>query len=459
MDRGEIIYRKAASFTVSNGLLPENAFVAAGVSGGSDSVVMLHILLRMAENMDMELHVIHVNHGIRGEEAVRDEDFVKSLCKKRGIPFALFEYDVPSMSAEQHMSLEEAGRMARRMAFREFREQNGIPEQRFRIALAHNRDDLCETVLHNLARGTGLRGLCSMKPSSGEIIRPVLALSKDEINRYAEENGLAYITDSTNLCDDYTRNRIRKHVMPYLTEHVNLRAAEHIAEVSGLASQAVEYMEKKAHETLERCLEEETDASRGEMIFLGMPFLMENPALQPYVIMEALERTAGRRKDFTMRHIRDVLDISNGNTGRSADLPYGVTAVREKGGLCIRKKETVPLLHRCIKSRIVEYCGQEIIKNRFEKWFDNDKITEEVVFRTRQAGDYMVIHPDGKRKKLTRVMIDDGIPSDIRDVMPLAAAGSHVLWIAGGRASEGFRVGSGTKNILELYIDNEICNQ
>ena len=239
MNQSEIIYRKAVSYMEEHRMIPEHAFVAAGVSGGADSVVMLHILRRFQEKKNYRLAAVHVNHGIRGEEAERDEEFVRSLCENWGVESAFYHYDVPNLASGSRLSTEEAGRIARREAFGRFRGERVPPEDAFFTALAHNINDLGETVIHNLARGTGLRGLCSMKPASDGIIRPVLCLSRDEILIYAGENGIRYQTDSTNLSDEYTRNRIRRHVMPYLTENVNPQAVQHIAETAGMAALAM----------------------------------------------------------------------------------------------------------------------------------------------------------------------------------------------------------------------------
>ena len=455
MTQSEMIYRKAVSWMEEHRMIPEHAFAAAGVSGGADSVVMLHILCRLREKEGFRLAAVHVNHGIRGDEAERDEEFVRFLCESWGVEPAFYRYDVPALASRDHLSTEEAGRMARREAFACFRAERVPPETVFRTALAHNINDLGETVIHNLARGTGLRGLCSMKPVSGEIIRPVLCLSRDEILIYADENGISYQTDSTNLSDEYTRNRIRRHVMPYLTEHVNPQAALHIAETAGMAADAADYLERKAGEILKQCLAAPEGGGEGET-FLGKSYETADKALKPYVILEAFGLLAGKRKDFTARHVRDVMDLGEGGAGRRIDLPCGISAVKEKNGIRLSRdgfraaRRPAPVL----REYFCAYSGQEIPRKIYTKWFDYDKIPEKVVFRTRQAGDYMVIHPDGRTKKLTRIMIDDGIPGDIRDPVTVAAAGHHVLWIAGGRSSCGFRVSRDTKTVLVLEMED-----
>ena len=442
------IYHKVTAFIEEKNMLRPGMYIAAGVSGGSDSVVMLDILHRFSAEKGLFLQVIHVNHMIRGEEAARDAAFVRDLCSSYGVSFLQYDYDIPRISREKHLSLEEAGREARTEAFRNALSMSGRDREDCRIALAHNKNDLAETVIHNLARGTGLRGLCSMKPADGERIRPLLCLEKEEILCYAEENGLMYMTDSTNLEDSYTRNRIRKKLIPGF-EDINGRAVLHIADTSEMAQKAVSYMERCAEKTLEQCPAEEN------MIFLGEAYLNEDITLKPYVIMKALEKLTGHRKDFTSRHIKDVIALGDGDTGRKADLPEGVHAVKEPGGIRLTAG-TVKIKEGHMESRIFPYEGQAVPQSNCVKWFDCDKITEDVEFRVRRSGDYMVIHPDGRKKKLTRIMMDDLLPAEERSRILLAAAGSHVLWIAGGRSSEGFRISADTGRVLEIkYVEGD----
>ena len=442
MGQSENIYHKVTAFIKEQNMLRPGIYIAAGVSGGSDSVVMLHILNRFARKYGCLLQVIHINHKIRGKEAERDAAFVRDMCSDLGLPFLLYEYDVPRMSRENHLSMEEAGREARTEAFRDAILKSGIEKERCRIALAHNKNDLAETVVHNLARGTGIRGLCSMKPKDGERIRPLLCLEKEEILLYAGEKGLSFVTDSTNLTDEYTRNRIRRFVIPALTD-INEKAVAHIAETSVLAQDAADYMERQAERTLRQCPKD------GNSIFLGEAYSAEDPAVRPYVILKALEELTGHRKDFTSRHIKDIMGLWDGNKGRRAVLPEEVRAVREAGGIRLTAGEAKKT-DAYMESRIFDYYGQPIPQNNCVRWFDCDKITEKVEYRVRRNGDYMVIHPDGRKKKLTRIMMDDSIPAESRSQLLLAAAGSHVLWIAGGRNTEGFRVSADTKRVLEI---------
>ncbi len=180
--------------------------VLAGVSGGSDSMAMLRILKELQGKLDFTLRVVHIHHGIRGKEADRDQSFVENICRKWQIPCTVYCYDVPGLSREWKLGEEETGRIVRKEAFQREAAVCGRKDSEIKIALAHNQEDLAETMLHNLCRGTGLRGLCTMRPVDGEIIRPILCLSRDKIAEYLKEKKISLIQDSTNLSDEYTRN-------------------------------------------------------------------------------------------------------------------------------------------------------------------------------------------------------------------------------------------------------------
>ena len=176
--------RKVLAYIKQNRMIGKKDMVLAGVSGGSDSMAMLHILKELQEKLDFTLRVVHVHHGIRGKEADRDRSFVENICRKWQIPCTVYCYDVPGLSREWKLGEEETGRIVRKEAFQR---EAAVCGMKIKIALAHNQEDLAETMLHNLCRGTGLRGLCTMRPADGEIIRPILCLSREKITGYLKE--------------------------------------------------------------------------------------------------------------------------------------------------------------------------------------------------------------------------------------------------------------------------------
>lgn len=204
--------------------------VLCGLSGGADSVALLHLLLMLGREYPFEVLAVHVHHGIRGAEADRDEAFCKQLCRESGVSLFCEHADAPGYAAESGKNLEEAARCLRYAIFRKICAEAGID----RIALAHHADDNLETVLLNLTRGSGLAGIRGIPPVRGSIIRPLLACKKADIAGYCEENGLSYVTDSTNADPSYARNFIRSSIVPLL-ERLNPEVQQAFCQTSAIA--------------------------------------------------------------------------------------------------------------------------------------------------------------------------------------------------------------------------------
>ena len=248
--------QKVLSFMKKNHMTDRGDSVLAAVSGGADSVCLLLLLREMAAELGIKVFAFHMNHGIRGAEADRDERFVMELCERLNIPLTVAHEKVEEYAAERGLSGEEAGRILRYHHLGETAEKY----QCAKIAVAHHEDDDAETVLLNLFRGSGLAGLSGIRPVRENIIRPLLCVSRKEIEEYLNEQELSWCEDSTNKENDYTRNKIRNELLPWVTENINSRAAEHILAVSEFAAQADAYFEMEA----ERILEESCSKRREE---------------------------------------------------------------------------------------------------------------------------------------------------------------------------------------------------
>ena len=461
----EKTFDKVKDFVKENEMLARNCAVIAGVSGGNDSMTMLHLLRRLREIWHFHLQVVHVNHGIRGAEADRDQRMVETVCTESNIPCSVYRYDVPELSVKWKLGTEETGRIVRRQAFdaetHKCRKQYAV----VRTALAHNKNDLAETMLHHLARGTGLRGLCSLKPVNGEVIRPLLCLERREIDDYIRECGIPSVLDSTNLEDEYTRNRIRRHLLPVMEREINAKTVEHMAETSRLLSEAEEFLTDEAAQLAADY--REPDGS----YCLGEGFFQKKQILKSYGVRTILEKLSGRSRDLTQTHIRQVLELYSCRVSKRISLPYGLEAVRTYDGVILRKKiqqepgtegrkeQEIPLPATSeevetpfgrFTIKVFSYSGEKILEKKYTKWLDCDKINCELSVRTRRSGDYMIVNQSGGRKKLTRCMIDDKIPGEIRQEIPLVAAKDEILWIVGGRISERYKITSQTEKVLEI---------
>lgn len=499
--------KEVLAYIKQNKMIKKKDMILAGVSGGSDSMAMLHILKELQQKLDFSLKVVHVHHGIRGQEADRDSHFVEKICKEWQIPCSIHYYDVPKLSREWKLGEEETGRIVRKEAFgKEIslcmeqweKENNPGDDTEYRevkIALAHNQEDLAETMIHNLCRGTGLRGLCTMRPVAGEIIRPILCLSRKKIARYLEQESIPHIQDSTNLSDEYTRNRIRHHILPMLEQEINAKAVAHMSETAERISQAEEYLTQQSLMILR-----EFQADVG--YYFTEKFFMQPQIIQTYALQQAMENLAGRRKDISAVHYEKVLALYEMQTGRKISLPYCMEARKDYDGVRLYlldkeeiketgrthdktgknikaeinmrsdKKEhlkteewelTVPGKVICplgiFSAEIFLYEGQKIEEKKYTKWLDYDKIKKNPCIRTRRTGDYMIINAQGNTKKLNRCMIDEKIPADQREKVPLIVCEDEVLWMVGSRMNERYKINPQTRKVLVLNYQGGYQNE
>lgn len=239
---------KIMKYVDQHALLSPGDRIVVGLSGGADSVCLLLILQVISGKMPLSLCAVHVEHGIRGQEALEDTAFCRQLCETRGIPFREVHCDVPGMARREGLSLEEAGRKARYETFARVREEWGGTK----IAVAHHREDQAETLLLHLFRGTHLAGMQGMRPRQGVIIRPLLDVSREEIEAWLCAQGVFWRTDSTNLTDDYARNRVRHRILPEARQ-INAAATAHLAEACDAIGEVMDYMEAEAERLYRLC--------------------------------------------------------------------------------------------------------------------------------------------------------------------------------------------------------------
>ncbi len=452
------MYRTILEYIRRNRLFAPGDRVIVALSGGADSVCLLVVLNELKETLGLELKAVHVHHGLRGKEADRDRDYSGELADKLGVAFSCVQVDAALYAMEQGMSVEEAGRHLRYQIFeKECQDFSGA-----KIAVAHHKDDQAETILYNLFRGTGLKGLGGMRPVRDNIVRPLLCVGRAEILAYLEENGISYCEDSTNAQTDYVRNRIRTMLLPEIREQVNKRAGENILHAGDMAAQADAYLEKQAEGILKTWGVWETDESAAEA-GRGVEvnaLLSEDDIIKNYVIRNMIRCVNDSMKDITMTHVESAAALLFGSDCRQVDLPCGLIAVRAAGKLWIKKRKQadavdkekeIPLPE--LDFKVFPYKkGQEIPKNGYTKWFDYDKIKCALSVRYRETGDYMTL-AGGGRKTIKSFMIDEKVPKKEREKIPLVAEGSHVLWVIGYRISEYYKITDDTHTVLEMKSD------
>ena len=441
--------------------------IVLGISGGADSVCLLKILARWKEAWGISLRAVHVHHQLRGEEADADERFVRELCENEGIPCRVFHEDVQGMAQREKIGLEEAGRIARYRCFATVCEDVGGGK----IALAHHQDDLAETMLHHLVRGTGMAGLCSLKPVSGNRIRPLLCLEKEEILVYLEAAGQPWRTDSSNLEDDYTRNRIRHHVLEELKTEVNPRAVRHMAQLSEELEETRAVLAQVAAEKRRQYVRK---SEKG--MLLAEELEKEPDLIGRQIVHDLLKEISGKQKDFTRIHVEAVQELWNRKVGARRDLPYGMQAIRTYDGIYLERKAEKCKTRDSEKNAGIQINVQsegtesfqigeltltvsrtardfgEIPEKKYTKWFDYDRIKQTLVIRHRQPGDRICLFDGGGSKKLKDYLIDRKIPAQKRDQLWLLADGSDILWIIGDRISAAYKVTAESQRILQAEI-------
>ncbi|MBQ7724760.1 MAG: tRNA lysidine(34) synthetase TilS [Lachnospiraceae bacterium] len=450
--------------------------VVVGVSGGADSMCLLFLMSEIKDILGLSLSAVHVHHGIRGLSADEDQSYVEKECKKLGIPCLSVREDVPGYAREKGLSEEEAGRIIRYRAFRKSR-----PD---RIAVAHHAEDSAETTLFNLFRGTGLKGLSGIKPVSGDLIRPLIYFTREEIEEYCKSKGIEYRQDETNREDVYARNRIRHNIIPE-AEKINSAAAKHIVEASERIGEAWGYLEGEAERIFNDC----TDlSSMPEKLILYIDKIRDRERfMRSIVIKKCIVFLAGREKDITAVHVEDTWELINSDSGKKLSLPYGIIAEKSFNTLIFSPAEKeVSVEEQGYKNEIsfdvkegegelrvslpngviaagaivgreeVEFedngAPENAVKNlRYTKWLDYDKIRGNAVWRTRRPGDRISIK-DGT-KKLKDLFIEEKIPADKRDSICFLATGNEVIWVPGFRIGHAFKVTEQTGKILKVSLD------
>lgn len=466
--------KKVVEYIKEYGMIEQGDRIVTGVSGGADSVCLFHALLELMPVFHHKLFVVHINHGIRGRQADEDEEFVRNMCAVNGIWFTSVLKDVPAIAKEEGLTEEEAGRKVRYEEFYKCFYENKCNK----IAIAHNKNDNAETILFHLFRGSGIKGLSGIRPVRDEIIRPLLNITRAEIEMYLEDKGITYREDATNFTMDYTRNKIRLGILPLAEQAINSKAIEHITKAGQQLSEIEEYLFKMTQSAYEWIVSWKKD-----VYYLQVKeFNQEDIVIKKNIIREILAKLIGGFKDLEAFHIDLVLGLCGKETGKRLNLLGGVIAERgyddiklykghavftetmdyalEEQTLNIPGSNILPECNIILNSRLIKYKKNMIIpQNGCTKWFDYDKIENTVLIRTRKSGDFICINKQGNKKKLKQFFIDEKIPKSTRDSLPLITDGSHIMWIPGYRRSEAYKVEEGTRLILEINLDGGICNE
>jgi len=433
-----------------HGLLAKGDTVLVALSGGADSVALLHALLALKEPLELaEIRAVHVNHGIRGDNADRDERFVRALCAQCGVVLSVGKVDVPLTVRSTGESIEEAARRLRYTYLEDV--ASCVPNAK--IATAHSLDDQAETILFRLVRGCGLKGAAGMPISRERIIRPLLECTAQEIRSYCAENGFAYIVDETNADRSYARNRLRLETLNSLRA-VNSRATQNLVRFAAIAREEDRFLDSLCEQLLESA------------------YVCENT----YRVKELLQADAVLRRRALCRicnaeyeHISKLDAVLS--QGGTVNLPGDRSAVSDGTTLRVVQHSRVKNTAEDFRTNVIigdvlDFAGhlyrpqlissmdfrkiQKIHKNLFDFCVSYDMIEGDLVLRSRQPGDRIRPYKRGCTKDIKKLMNDWHIPCEKRSRIPVLVSGCHILSLVGFCVDEAVAVNDTSEQILWL---------
>lgn len=448
---------KALQTIKKHSMLQEGDIVLIGLSGGPDSVCLSVILDEVRDNFNLSLHAVYINHGLRPEESGAEEAFCKRFCDSLGVGFHVEKLDVKGHAERNRGNIQETARELRYEVF----EKAADEKKATKIALAHNADDQAETVLMRLIRGAGRKGLSGIPPVRGKIIRPLLDIRREDIEKFLSGKQIRFVTDSSNLKTEYLRNRLRLEVIPLLKKD-NPSVTESINRTADISREEERYLEIATTKTLMRLITRKTDESIE--LFLT-PLMNIDKAILRRVLRRALGEI-GAERGIELVHIDDIIHLINeSRSGDVITLPKGIRAIKSYSTLLLTKGEKTGIQPQDIEvpgTISLDETGLTLISELLDKStenngrdvsaFDYDSLTSPLKVRKRKDGDFFYPAGFGKRKKLQDFFVDEKVPREMRDSVPIVVSGEDIIWVAGYRADDRFVAKEGTKRFLVLKI-------
>jgi tRNA(Ile)-lysidine synthase len=457
--------QKVLDFIRKHDLLKSRDRVVVALSGGPDSVFLLHCLVKLKNTLNIEVYALHVHHGARGELADNDAEFCRNICNSLEIKYLEIKKDVPRYAKEHGMSFEEAGRVARLEAFKEAARHFNANK----TATGHNANDQAETVLMRIVTGAGASGLSGIRPVLDDfVIRPVLGITRNEILEYLQKNNIVYRIDHTNKDISFLRNRVRHQLIPFIKENFNGNIEETLVRTASIFKNENDFMKETIEPYLRQYVLKKDD---GVHVFTsGLSELSSYPL--SLIMLEAVKLSSGDLKGIGFHHAEKLRELVCGKTGDSVQLPGGLAAEKSYDEILIRKngdkkldllpevKVMLPGEHVLPEWNLFIY--GEIIPEKpdkydipFTAYLDADKIGEgEFTVRSRRSGDRF--HPLGSKgaKKLKDFLIDEKIPVKERDKILMLEKNGVIVWVAGIRPSELYKIDENTKRVLMVKIEH-----
>jgi len=452
-------------------LIPRREKLVVAVSGGADSVCLLHILVKLREELGISLHIAHLDHQLRGEESEADARYVADLARQLDIPATIEQRDVTGYQTQQRVSLEEAAREVRYTFLAQVAKATGAD----RVAVGHTVDDHVETILMHLIRGSGTRGLRGLQPlsrwqSSGNsltIIRPLLEISRQETTDCCRQHQLKPRIDASNLSLSPLRNRIRHQLVPLLQSY-NPQVAAALLRTARIAGDELAFLDKEVNR-----LWDEIITRRETTIVLNKERLCQlAPALKRHLLRTSIEKLLGNLRDIETRHIEEIMDTLDKPAGKRISLPEGLTFTVEYDRYLLGADPAAlspyPTLDAETALKIpgrTRLAGWQVTATVIDReqmaekaddltaCFDLDKAGNRVTVRRRKPGDRFQPLGMSQPKKLNAFMIDAKIPQAWRSRIPIVGSAEHILWVVGWRIDERAKVTEDTKQVLYLEFE------
>jgi tRNA(Ile)-lysidine synthase len=448
-------------------MLQEGDEVIVGVSGGLDSVVLLHVLMALRDDYDLSFVVAHMDHGIRGEESRRDADFVRDLAQGLGLRFEIAVTDVTALARRERISLQEAAREVRYAFYEEVRKKY----QGHKVSLGQTADDQAETILMRVIRGASLRGLKGIPPvRGGGYIRPLIEVSREEVERFAGEEGLSFITDSSNIKDIYLRNKVRHDLIPHLEREYNPSIRGGLTRMASILSREDDYLDRKAEEIMAGLIKGD-----GEELSLDIPGLTVFHEAMWYRVLQKMLAIVlgGDLRRIKTAHLDAIFRLLVHRTpNKVLCLPQGIHAEKHYTELFIRRGRPPAVfpfeyIVDVPGVTVLEGLGKKLV-TRIERvkrggsmdidakvaYLDDDRLIHPLTLRSFEEGDRFVPLGMKGHKKLKNFFIDAKVPKALRRRIPLLISGGTVVWVVGYRVNEYFKLTEGSKRFLRAeYLD------
>ena len=460
-----MIFDKVLSTINKHNLIQKGDKIVLGLSGGPDSVCLLHVLNRLKKDFNIEIYAAHLNHQIRGIEAQKDALYVSKLCEDMGIIFFVKSINVPKYCENEGLSLEEGARKLRYEMFYEIKDKIKANK----IAIGHNLNDQAETVMMRIMRGTGLKGLKGIDYIRDNcIIRPILDVERNEIEEYCEAYNLNPRIDKTNLENIYTRNKIRLDLLPYMKDNFNSNVIESIVRMSNSLKSDNDYIEKEA----EAKFREVSNIKEKGFVEINLDdFVCLHDAIKVRVLRNSIKHILGDTNFVDQRHIEDIMSLEdNSKVNKMLTLPRNIFVYRKKDSIILTNEEIVneeiefyynvpsngfikiKELKQIIETQVMSIDRYKSMKlDNSSKGFDFNKVKGGIVIRSRRQGDKIKL--DRGSKKVKDLFIDLKIPREERCKIPIITDSEGIICVGDYKISENYKIDENTKEVLKINFN------